>query len=1040
MKNKHLRLKPFAITMGIALFLFSTAFIASNVRNMSGKKSVSSLLAENEYLTSLRANLKTGTVTPSDYQKAYKEVMSFRKHTKNTNAVDLNWESCGPDNLAGRMRAIVAYKDYWYAGSPDGGLWRTPFSASTTNNYVWTKINSSIYNISCMYVANDGTLYIGTGEGFYSESFNLLPGFRGTGIWKTTDGTTFTSLTSTVPTNNSNSSNDWFYVSKITQSNSKLYAATNTGLQVSSDNGSTWTKVLEGDCSDVTSSSGVVIAFVNSLAYRSTDGNTFTCISTSYYESGSLVNSNMLPRDSVGRMTFAIAPSDNNVIYATAIHKYDIAATKSYNEIGTLKNIYCSTDSGNTWTVIGPGSGWTMFYVFNGNGLYATAMTVDPTNPYRIFVGGMDLWEGKKVSGNDIYEWTQRTSAENSSALAYIPQNHFQYMYTTTPEYGETIVIACENGIYMSFKQGNYSRSASCNINLITSQFYSVASSYNDAIMGGSQGNGTVGIVKGSYSGKYGKNLHFTLGTLTSNDYTFDNIGGYCHYSMIYPIGSFISINGNNDLKDESQTAFADFSGKQRLILYRMDDQVPQDISYWYSSSSYFKAIEDSASYITPSYLWENFDWQYSKDSVKYTDTIGHSAGETIYAKSTNASYPIPVTLKKDLPANTPLMVSDKVASRFFIGVNNLIFMTKDATNFNVDFTNSDPWWIISARDLGGVTGTPQCMTPSKDCNYLFVGTNTGKLYRISNIAYAVDAKSGRACTYNAAFSTCTLNPYCVINTTEIETPFEAGRVITSISVNPNDPNIIVVTLGNYGYTDYIYICENALSQTPTFRKVDFLNIPVYTSTFIENDESDLQNLLLIGTDFGIYEYSDIVNSNTYSEEYTGMDNVPVFMIRQQNINTVCDTINGEPHYRPVFVIDHENETSDTAYITSYRNIYVATYGGGIYKCTYFNKQNKNTNNPSGIDVTNSSINKNMTVYPNPVIDNVNVKVNTKAGSHVEMYIYDLQGNIVRSANSISYDNTLQYSFNTADLPIGVYMIKVITATGNYSSKFVIVK
>lgn len=1019
MKNRKLHLKPLAITAVIALFLSSTAFIVGNVRNTFGNKSVNNMKAENEYLASLRVNPATGTIDAADYQRALKEARRLGKESSLKGAAaDLTWESCGPDDLAGRMRSIVTYKGYWYAGSPDGGIWRTPFSASSSNNFVWTKIVTDVYNVSCMYV-DGNTLYVGTGENFNSEEFNLLPGFKGTGLYKTTDGTSFTLVDGT---------DGWFYISKIAVMGSTVYVATSDGLMKSTD-GSTWTTVIEGNCKDVTASNSRVLAYVNGSAYLSTDGTNFTNISTD--------EDNKLPSDTyVGRITFAIAPSDNNIIYATAIYGVDFVETKTYNEYGTLYNIYRSEDGGSTWHVIGSGDGWTMFYVFNGNGLYATAMTIDPTNPDRVFIGGMDLWEGTKVPGNNIFQWTQRTSAENSTSQAYVPQNHFQYMFVPSiVGYGETIVIACENGIYLSYRLGAISRSASCNINLITSQFYTVAADYAGATMGGSQGNGTVVINKSSYTGKSGSNYHILLGELTGNDYTFNNIGGYCHYSLIYPNAKYVSINGNIDLKDESQTAYSDFSGVQTLILYRHDGQYPQDISYW-QSDDYYKAIEDSAGYIAPSILWEDFDWEYNTDVVTYSDTMYHYAGDTIYAASNNANYPIPYVLDQDLPTGSKIVIEDHVASRFFVGVKNLIFMTKYASNFNIDFKTSSPWWIISARDVNGVTGTPQCMAVSKDCNYLYVGTQEGRLFKISNLAYAQNETTARVCTYNASFSTCTPNPYCVVNTTELNIPTN-GRTITSITVNPVNPDIVVVTLGNYGYNDYIYMTTNARSQNPTFTQVPFsVDSPVYTATFIENNE-DLPNYLLIGTDFGIFQNTDVVNGGEFVKQDNGMGEVPVFMIRQQNVITPKDA-NG--NYRPTYYIDFDTEETDTVYITSYRNIYAATYGGGLFECTTFNEQNKNIDTPTGINDYSETPKNSVSVFPNPVSDYANINISTAADINVEISIYNMNGSLIESFIRYSSNGIINCQINTADFPMGTYIVKVNTVNGTTSSKFIVVK
>ena len=1036
MKIKHLRFKIFAISVGAALFLLTTAFIANSIISGNSEKQVNYYQSENEYLNSLRMNPATGVVNPADYAKALMQVQKLRTNQPATKSTDLVWSNIGPDNMGGRMRSLVKAtygdKTYWYAGGVSGGLWRLAENPITTALY-WNSVSSAHdLNVSCIYLAGDGTMYVGTGESYCSEDFNLLPGFAGRGVFKSTNGVDFTVIPSTIPAENGTTADEWFYVNKITSANNKLFVGTNLSLRVSDMQGSSWavakTKAgddLLGECTELVAEGNSVVAFINGLAYVSANGdpNQFECISTRYYAAGVLENASMLPRDSVGRMCFAFAPSNANYLYAVAINKYDIASTQNINERGCLKNIYLSIKGSNGWSdwkVIGPGGSSYMFYVFQSNGLYSAALAVNPNNEQHICVGGNDMWSGNYVVGADFYQWTQLTTYQDNF-WSYAPSNHFAYMFDSY----NNLVIGCENGIYRYYSMEG--RTFPLNTNLTTAQFYSVSPNFNDSIiLGGTQGNGTVNITSSnSVSGKSGIDINRELVMLAGDQNIISTkIGGYAHTSMIYPKGRIVSINGNTDLR--TAPAYSAYTGMQRLVMYRYDDQMPQCLSSWYEGGDNLtKPIEDFASYITPSILWENFNYTNSKDTAYYyagiNDTIP-PGNFTIPSK--NGRYPLDVVVTDTVFPGGVIMTQDIVASKFFVGVTDYIFMTTEASNFRKDFTYDNPWFVISCAKLGGLEGTPQCMAVSKDANYLFVGTKEGKLYRIANIDGAYNRETANVGT--ALYGTSPVaNPYCVVATDTIAT--FTGRVITSVSVNPENSEMVVVTLGNYGFDDYIYISTDALHQHPTFAKrTSFAHAPLYTSLFVEGIDGN-NNMLMVGSDFGIWSTANITASlspTDWKNEASGsIGELPVFMLKQQNIQTN----NGKPIY-----VD-----TDTLHITNYRALYAATFGGGLFRCSSLVKGGGEV---TGIPDFNPTVNV-VDIYPNPARDYVNIALETQANVDVTLSIYNLSGKLMDVKRKRSDADNVTFTVNTSNLPQGAYIAKIdIPNCKSKTSKFIVVK
>jgi hypothetical protein len=185
-----------------------------------------------EWQAQRRNNLLTGSVDIKDIDNALKQIALLRQAKSGSS---LTWKELGPTNIGGRCRAIIFDKNnpnIMYAGGVSGGLWK-----STTSGNSWTQVKYSgdtetndIPNLNIGTICQDasGAIYFGTGEGFYQGYGTGSRGFEGAGIWKSTDGNTFTRLESTWST--SESKNTFVYVNKLVAHPTvagKIFAATN---------------------------------------------------------------------------------------------------------------------------------------------------------------------------------------------------------------------------------------------------------------------------------------------------------------------------------------------------------------------------------------------------------------------------------------------------------------------------------------------------------------------------------------------------------------------------------------------------------------------------------------------------------------------------------------------------------------------------------------------------------------------------------------------------------------------------------------------
>ena len=200
-----------------------------------------------EYLHRLKANAD-GEIPVEAVLKAREQVQARKGSRSAASNTTLLWTEMGPDNVGGRTRAILIDKDnsdLIYAGGVSGGLWK-----STNGGLSWKIIPGTdqleFSGVVSICQTTNGDIYFGTGEGATSNmggASNGASAFIGGGIYKSTDGITFTQLESTAPSNLISSSFDFASVTEMaahkTDPNT-VYAATRRGVKVSTDGGQSW--------------------------------------------------------------------------------------------------------------------------------------------------------------------------------------------------------------------------------------------------------------------------------------------------------------------------------------------------------------------------------------------------------------------------------------------------------------------------------------------------------------------------------------------------------------------------------------------------------------------------------------------------------------------------------------------------------------------------------------------------------------------------------------------------------------------------------
>ena len=812
MKNRFLPLGLITILLGLSLFFVSALPLAGQPGNpFAGKP-------DGSRLESIRANQHTGQVNPLDVLKAQQEAEAIRVKSTSS-AMGLNWLSLGPDNYPGLVwTTIFDITDPTgmtiIAGAEAGGIWK-----STNLGLTWTQMpveNNVVPRVSSLVQTSNGTIYAGTGV---TNCQTIRT--PGTGIYRSENGGAFTLMTAT------HNNPDFYAITKlvVAPTSNRIFAATSgdslqKGGLLYSDNGSDWVKVKSGYTMDVcVGPDGTVITATGDSAYMASGGdlNSWVTLTTGL--------PNSLPKDGIGWMVFAIAPSDANIMYASFT-----------NSAQKLKSVYCSTDKGLTWSVIFPNN--PTFEPYYGYGCYANTLIVSPTDPNKLYLGGLDLWYGRRVQSSGYFNWEQLSfgylNVQGYHYYYYVP--YFHHCYAFRPNNPNQFAIATDGGVSIATIGTDSVTFQTSNKNLQTSQMNALSfSSQRGYVMGGGDQIGTQAL---GYFCPSRVNL-------PSDGYqVFPGNGGACQWSNL-----------------DSRIAISSASNTTPAV-YREDFT---DMGNYNNFKNGINAV--SLDYI-PMCLWESFNFAETRDSVKIYARIRTFPADTILqVQSSSNGLLFPYHTLAPIEKGDSLNVADPIASRYIIYGDSMgtrgIYMTKDMLKF---YKTTEFYALFEDQNYDDPI---TALAVSADLNTVWAGTSLGRLIRVTGLINAYDSA-----TANITSSQCVL-----VDSVFTNTPF-VGRTVSSISINPNNTGQVMITLGNYGNQDYVYYSQNGNDPSPLFSSVQS-NLP--TSPIYSGLLELHGNNAIVGTDLGIFTTTNI-NSATpqWAADVQNIGDVAVTEIRQQ--------------------------------------------------------------------------------------------------------------------------------------------------------------
>ena len=451
--------------------------------------------------------------------------------------------------------------------------------------------------------------------------------------------------------------------------------------------------------------------------------------------------------------------------------------------------------------------------------------------------------------------------------------------------------------------------------------------------------------------------------------------------------------------------------------IYGYDSLRPWPDSYINIGDTLYKlgfTSEDTLLYIY-NVLHNVLDTTYINFDTLYLAVKGHpKADDVCHYYSNQAGYPIDYTMPEPphdsahmdpaggyywIPGDTITGLHDPIRSTMVCGISGKVYMTRDALIFNKN-TN---WFLLS-----NITGLPTAVTMSADGTTAYVGTDGGNFYKFTHIDQAFTAEQAKVAD--------TLNP-CVEMYSDLST-FN-GRAITSISVNPSNANEVVVTLGNYDNSVYVYRSINA-GASFTAAQGDLQPFPVYSS-IIEKESG----LYIIGTEFGIYTSDDHGATWTKSGNFT----CPVMDLKQAIVENHDDKFD--------IITDDGGNATTVVYPGVYNEgmIYAATYGCGIISCGNYKVGPEFGLDENDVEDSFTQVN----VYPNPASGNAQFTFNMNANGNASYQIYDIAGRMVVNRNLGFYtEGEHTVSFNVEELAHGTYIIRLQAGDKVNTAKFLV--
>jgi hypothetical protein len=1021
-----------------------------------------------------------GNIDHAGLQQLRRRVVKAAAKQSREKANSLSWFELGPDNIGGRTRAIVPVgNNTLYAGAVSGGLWK-----STNRGDNWTQmLTFPSLMVGSMAIAGDGTLYVGTGSRFDGTGGGEGGSeFRGEGIWMSTDegaswtmveGTSSFLTTDALVADPNQDDRVWF-------GSGSGYGSIVDGVASIVPSGSS----SPSDAADIAvapNGSYCLVAASNGRIYRS-NGSDFADLSPVSQGSG---QGGFLPQSGIGRARVDIAPTANANGTYNAFALFSTPAglfgglhfSGGNGEGGSWQEVW---PEGITDTPLPRGQGIydlalgiskadpTLAYVGgielwrsgpNQQAQAAAAAYDAPGFNYGVHADVHEvIFVDDNTTNGTMYVATDggiyRSEDNGYSYTACNRDYNVTQFYGMAHSAGTGVLGGTQDngslfipgdGYFLSDQMAVEAHGGDgfdCGISMVTEapghNYAWFAASQNGGLVRGTISPGAVINLGGFYDGNFTDlfNEEGEIGQFYTCIRLYEDFNDDFSQNDVILVNTFgqDSVGGTFELQTNSQNL---------PFTYTMESD---ETLHFYDSLSRPERILDAPLTEDPDYFW--LDPQTAVEDVQcviITDTVGTDTtlvltelieidsvftfvqdGDSLYHvfevptgvfDTTMVIEPIVSTSEQcdtlyvhaaDVLYNIPgqLKVKDPYNTMFAIGFSGQtgIWMTREALNFN-----TTPSWVRIGNAPSG-TGTKAIEfveTGAQKGDVMFYTGWNGSVTRVTGLrdVYTQEDIDNGALDVDVMLAS-------------------AGAAVTGLSVDPNDPNHVVVTVGGYGSSPAGKVRETFNALDPDFNpNTDWSNIwaapspdgignfasmPCYDVVIDSRDASG--ETIVVGTEFGVFVTEDGGDSwnisNMGVESGPGGFTAPVFDLKQQ--------------FRDVH--EWSNVTNGGA-------IYAGTHGRGMFVTGIASSVEEE------VAVTEESTSWN--VFPNPVVSGeLNLPTAGWQGS-AQVEIFDMTGRRWVS-ETVQLGGVERIQTDVQALPSGYYVVRMAQGGQSKAAKFVV--
>lgn len=252
--------------------------------------------------------------------------------------------------------------------------------------------------------------------------------------------------------------------------------------------------------------------------------------------------------------------------------------------------------------------------------------------------------------------------------------------------------------------------------------------------------------------------------------------------------------------------------------------------------------------------------------------------------------------------------------------------------------------------------------TYSAATSYLLMGGDEGHIYRLNDPQNAANISAATDITPSVAPNDATIG---------------FPSIVTGLAIHPTNNDIVLATYANYG-TNSIFLTTNATAATPTWTLVE-RNLSAHSIRSAAITEVAGQILYFVGTARGLYSSSDPTTTDWAREAPTEIGYALVSSLS----------------YRP-----------------SDNHLLIGTHGNGMYETVI-------TDNGLSVKDAND-ISDNISLYPNPVENEINLKFSGNYGEVLNYSISNISGQSV-----IKGEKLLNNKIDVTNLQAGIYFVKL---------------